>query len=415
LMGAYNTQQRANTAIANALAQKSSLEQMQQAELEDQMKESEQRQQKIKSEFDSTFKARTAELDGLSKQLASQDFTTGKVDANNFWNSRSTGQKILGALALGLGGVGSSLTGGPNYALEIINKAIDRDIDQQKFNIQHDLENKKLNYGKLKDQMNVGQTMLANFRQKYGDDLQAESAFRTLAIQRTQLKLQQIASQTDNKVVQENAKVLNSQLEREKQIYGLQMKQALAQQAQANQIGTGQKKWSELTPMEKSRFSKDEREQFERAEQITVDGLGPAFDPEAAKKAREIKGTSDNLISTIDQIIQLRNSTPAYDLANPASTNHKKLMALKGDLLGAKKAADTLGTLDKGVETLVDKIYSNPTGFNPAITKQYEYSKNMQIKKSQNLLAPYVGHSTAKRYTGPAQLTDGLKTITPRK
>lgn len=55
-----------------------------------------------------------------------------KVDPRHFAESMSTSQKVAGAIGLFLGGLGTPF-GGHNYAMDFLNKQIDRDIDAQKF------------------------------------------------------------------------------------------------------------------------------------------------------------------------------------------------------------------------------------------------------------------------------------------
>jgi hypothetical protein len=67
------------------------------------------------------------------------------VDPNKYFMDQSTGSKILGAIAVGLGALGAGPLGpngsrGPNVALQIMNDAITRDIDAQKMNMQKNLE-----------------------------------------------------------------------------------------------------------------------------------------------------------------------------------------------------------------------------------------------------------------------------------
>lgn len=50
------------------------------------------------------------------------------LSADSFWKDKGVGMQVLAAISAGLGAMGASLNGGPNYALEIINGAIDRDI-----------------------------------------------------------------------------------------------------------------------------------------------------------------------------------------------------------------------------------------------------------------------------------------------
>lgn len=239
LLSTYDTQQRANKAIANAMAQKSTLDEMAQAELEDKVAQSQLKQQKIQDDFNTEYKSRVADFENISKHLASQDFTTAKVDSGRLWNNLRTGQKILAGLAIALGGYGGALSGkGDNKAMDVINKAIDRDIEEQKFNIQQDAQSKQLKSQSLRDQASMQGTLLSSLRQKYGDDVQAEIAMRTLAIQQTQLKLQQIASRTESKTVLQNAEMLNAQLEREKQTQAQAMQARIASMAALRNLGT---------------------------------------------------------------------------------------------------------------------------------------------------------------------------------
>lgn len=239
LLGTYDAQQKANKAIANAMAEKSFLDEAAQADLEDNIALNQLNQQKMQLEFDSAFKSRIADMENISKQLAAQNFTTAKVDSNKLWNDMGTGQKILAGLAIALGGYGGALSGkGDNKALDIINKAIDRDIEAQKFNIQNEMQSKQMKTQNLRDQASMQGTLMNTLRQKYGDDLQAEAAMRSLMLQQTQLKLQQIASQTESNTVLENAKLVNAQLEREKQMQLQAMQARIATMAALRNLGT---------------------------------------------------------------------------------------------------------------------------------------------------------------------------------
>lgn len=86
------------------------------------------KQEKISQDMQSAYQKQIEALDDEQNKLS-------EVDPNRFWSNLSTGQKILGAISIGLGSIGGALskTGG-NVALDIINKAIDNDISAQKVN-----------------------------------------------------------------------------------------------------------------------------------------------------------------------------------------------------------------------------------------------------------------------------------------
>jgi hypothetical protein len=55
-----------------------------------------------------------------------------QIDPNHFWASRNTGQVIMGILGLMLGGFSAGMTGGKNTAWEMLQHAIDQDVEAQK-------------------------------------------------------------------------------------------------------------------------------------------------------------------------------------------------------------------------------------------------------------------------------------------
>jgi len=89
-----------------------------------------------------------------------EDVKNAKIDPNRFLESRDTGQKILAGIGMLFSGMGSGLTGQPNMAMDVINRAIDRDIDAQKFNI------------------HKNQNALSWYAKQTGDELQASSLLR---------------------------------------------------------------------------------------------------------------------------------------------------------------------------------------------------------------------------------------------
>lgn len=65
----------------------------------------------------------------------SQEYANGKIRPNQVWENTGTGGKISAAIGLILGGIGAGMSGGQNQALQIIQHAVDRDIDAQKANL----------------------------------------------------------------------------------------------------------------------------------------------------------------------------------------------------------------------------------------------------------------------------------------
>lgn len=127
-----------------------------------------------------------------------QDFIDNhQIKSGNYWASKDTGGKVMASLAMVLGGIGAGMTGGPNYAMQLINKAIEDDMEAQKENRNSGL-NALLQRGKDRD------AVMANYRantiQKIQDQnnlymAQAKTADQKAAAQALDMKLQEMKTQ----------------------------------------------------------------------------------------------------------------------------------------------------------------------------------------------------------------------------
>jgi hypothetical protein len=75
-----------------------------------------------KTEYDRRIGAINTELQNVSQK---------KVNPNRFWDDADAGTTLLAGIALAMGAFGSSMNGGPNQAMQIINDYIDRDTERQ--------------------------------------------------------------------------------------------------------------------------------------------------------------------------------------------------------------------------------------------------------------------------------------------
>jgi len=88
--------------------------------------DSEQRKVQYASAIEKATQEADAEIDARYTEMKSFKF-------RDYWEDQSTGDKVLAAIAIGLGGLGAGMTGkGGNGALDVINNAITRDSERQK-------------------------------------------------------------------------------------------------------------------------------------------------------------------------------------------------------------------------------------------------------------------------------------------
>lgn len=68
-------------------------------------------------------------------QPINEKIHSGAVDPNHLWKEKGAFAQFAAAISMGLGSFGASLTGGPNFAMQIIDNAINRDIRAQEVNL----------------------------------------------------------------------------------------------------------------------------------------------------------------------------------------------------------------------------------------------------------------------------------------
>ena len=136
----------------------------------------------------------TQKLDAANKAL-----DESKIDIEAAYGGAAG--RIFAGLAVALGSFGASLTGGPNYAMQLVNQRIDREIDAQKT----ELEKKKgkvtqlgqllqRNEGLLGDAEQARRLAKAQTFKALADDVEARNKGRALAPQQAQV-LQTLRSQ----------------------------------------------------------------------------------------------------------------------------------------------------------------------------------------------------------------------------
>lgn len=182
-----NAEAAQNTAIA--AEQKHRAELMQQ-EADHQAAINAQRQQVAKQK-----------LAAVDKAVA--DFNAhSTINPKRYEQSMGVGGSILATIAKALGAFGSALTHSPNYAAEEIQRAIDRDIESQKHDVQM-----------LGQKVNLAQNQYANFRNQGLDEDAASAAARMLKLQQSSAKIDQLIAETKNPQLLAQAQQMKAELE----------------------------------------------------------------------------------------------------------------------------------------------------------------------------------------------------------
>jgi len=265
----------------------------------------------------------------LKLDAAKNDYATSKIDPNRLWKRKGTGMQILGALMQGLtvfAAAKYNLANG-DAATQIINRAIDQDIDAQK----EEISTKK---GVVDAENNVYQMM----RQRFGDDRLAESATRQILLEGSQLKLASITSKFQGP----EAKAKSAQL-----------KGALSVEQQKD-------------AMNFAKISGEVADTKSKAANLNADKYVPGLKQYAltADDAKELKKADSDRNSVKQGINRLKEIRTKYgsELSNRAVVAEAKTIAT--DMLLKYKNIAQLGVLSKSDQDLLDKLMpADPTQF----------------------------------------------------
>ena len=391
LLNTFADREKANAALANAQQDKAVLDAKTNETMAAQMEAQQAVIAKKQSEFETNFADKTKYLDQVADELKSQDFSAPTVNGKRFWEHQSTGGKIMAGLAVALGGIGGALTGkGDNVGLDMVNKAIDRDIDEQKFNIDRGMESKKMKSANLAQQANLGNNMLQEMRAKFQSDIAGETATRLLMVQQAQYKLASIASGYESSAVKEKAKFANAELEQQK--LGLQMtlKQQMAQQQSMKSLMTDD--LSQLTPMQMHQMgmSKETQESIVKTQERMVSGWkGIVPDKEAAAKFREKAGEIQPALDSINRLQVLsKDFNKVTDLKQRAKVDTEI-----ASLVGALRLPITgPGILTDSERKMLETVIGDPNKLASFSSFQQARMNQIKVKLANDL------NSTANRF-----------------
>lgn len=292
-------------------------------------------------------------------QAAIDDAANWKVDSGRVWSNMGTGGKIAAAIAIGLSAVGQAYQGAagvsaPNLALQVIEGAINRDIEEQKANIIIKRENAQSQ-----------NSLLNTMRGQLGDLQQAQLATEASMYRAAGLQVQKIAAQSKDKAAQAAGQELFGKInERELQLRA-QLQKTIAESpaysaaveraALAGAINPAQldkEQKARLVPVAVLHQGKD----GETKPMIVATG-GFAADEVEARELRDRTTGYVALRNTLNDIAKLKESEGGtwedFTLLSGKAVK-AKYSALRAKAIEGMKVFGKLGTLDAGVERLAD-------------------------------------------------------------
>lgn len=179
------------------------------------LQSSQKQQADIQAHFQEQFDSINQDRSNLIEDIANHH-----IDPSHYVGSMSTVGKVATGIGLILGGLGSGLNGGPNQALEMLNKQIDRDIDAQKA------------------QLGIKETLLSANMKQFGNIHDATAMARVNQMDILSNQLQQAAAQSQDPLAKARAQQAVGEIQQKTApiVSQIAQRQAIFKGVQAGQV-----------------------------------------------------------------------------------------------------------------------------------------------------------------------------------
>lgn len=158
----------------------------------------------------SNFQQKSQEIDA-ERMNVYNDLKAGHINPQHFIQSLSGFGQAMTAIGLALGGYGAGINGGPNQAMDFLNKQIDRDVEAQKAD------------------MGKKENLLSHLNQQFGNLRDATTMAKAMQRDLYSTKLEEIAANSKNPIAQAKAQqiIADWHMKNEPQVMQMKMNQAL--------------------------------------------------------------------------------------------------------------------------------------------------------------------------------------------
>lgn len=327
------------------------------------------KQQKLQEAFDFKYQEKLDDYDQAVKEY--KNLAGEKIVPAAFLARQDTTGSLMTGLAVALGGIGGALQGtNKNIGLEMIEKAIDRDVAAQQYNLEF---KQKIGAQDLQNQ----QSLLSKMREKFGDDKSAVLATKLAMTELVQSKMNQELTKKGGArdlAVQAQAQTAMAQIVQRKEAYAAQLKAAQAAQYEKQQMMSSGNYYDMSNEQALAQFGKD-------ADKY-VRGYGMATDPQLAKDFIQKVKPAEATIQKIKDVLAFTKGKSFNKLSpEDRATMGTMLTDLQLDL--KSESAYALGVLTGPDMELLNKITGDPNSFNPLMNSQSRLEQLIKISQKK--------------------------------
>jgi hypothetical protein len=289
------------------------------------------------------------------KEALVKDIQTGKIDPTRAYSNMSTGNRVMAGISILLGGLSQGLTGAKsNPAMDVINNAVDRDIDAQKAELgkkQNLLSVNLHEYGTLKDAL-------------------AATKMQIMTVAQTQVNM--AAAKAGSKQALAAAQMFNADIDLKMAAIKQQLAASQAMSEKLNQPGG----------LSYKDVSKLNQELQDKMVQLPNGNYMPAFNKESASKVKDIQSEIYRVKDTLSQarkFMEQGSSLPLTDRNRLAKTINQRVL---GEL--KSKAMLDLGALTEADLQLLEPLVPSVGDFFSTSSKQKLDQLNQMLDSKMN-------------------------------
>lgn len=304
------------------------------AEIATVRKESLRHQQELDAKAAKDELAQQARVDGAlrDQQNMLTDLSKSKKDPQRLWKEKGAFAQFAAAISVALGAAGAALAGGRNTAYDIVNSAIERDLDAQESEIQV-----------KRDRVNMQGNVIAQLRASGADDRTARSLLRQhhLEAAASQIEAKAATSPAD---VQQNAVMTVKQL-REKAA-------AEAEERKKTTITSTKAKAPAYSPADQRKFTEEQKRTF------VPDAGGFALSEAQASKMNEFAAAHNSVLGDVVALKALVDKHGNESLPTQAKA---QMVQLKNRIITAMNKEAGLGAMSGSDRELIEGQIADPT------------------------------------------------------
>lgn len=304
--------------------------------------------------FDTRMNALTEE-----QQKLTNDVQTAKIDPTRIYDNMSTGNRVLAGISILLGGLGQGLTGAKsNPAMDVINNAIDRDIDAQKANL-----------GKKQNLLSINLAKMGDLRNAL-----AATKMQMMTVANTQVQAQ--AMKAGSKSALAAAQMFQGQMDLDMSKLKYQIASAQAMEDKLNQP-------EGISAKDASKLPQDLQDKMV---QLPNGNYMPAWNKESATEVKKKQVAMYPILS----LLQEANAFMDQGGTLLGTVRDAKADELRERIKIQLKNLYELGQLTKGDEAIINPLLPNLGDFFNAKARQTV--KSIQKQVNDQLNASYSAH-----------------------